>query len=150
MDTYTIYKAVKEQLKTAGPVFYYMAQYLPGKDNTSYKVPAIYIEMPKNLTVNFYPRKIKAARGVIKVHVVSNAPFAAGDGPVQDSQLQAHQALVNSVDKLANAQVFKDGQGRLLTQQLINTGANNNVMQKGCVVNVLSYSTEMFDYNLQA
>jgi hypothetical protein len=76
MFTYKVYKAMKLRLNGLAPIFYFIGQYNKGKDNTSYKVPAIYIETPKNNDLKFLGKKILTAKDArFKVHFISNAPF---------------------------------------------------------------------------
>ncbi|PZP41219.1 MAG: hypothetical protein DI598_18495, partial [Pseudopedobacter saltans] len=74
MFTYNVYKAIKDDLKDIAAVFWYIGQYTKGKTNTSYRVPAIYIEMPKDSTVRFWGGRKKVIKPApIKIHYISNA-----------------------------------------------------------------------------
>src|SRR6266496_3912354 len=116
MNTFPIYKGIKQRLNSIAPCFYYLGQYLAGKDNTSYKVPAIYIEMPKYLPTTFYPGKLKAAKGaLIKIHLINNAPYKHHDNIIQDSAIAAHENLLNSIDKLMSGWVLKGTDQKLFT-----------------------------------
>ncbi len=54
MNYFKVYKAIKSRLGSTVPVFFYTGQYQPGKEKTSYRVPAIYIELPKETPICFY------------------------------------------------------------------------------------------------
>lgn len=150
MNTFPIYRGIKQRLNSVAPCFYYIGQYLTGKDNTSYKVPAIYIEMPKNLNTTFYLGKIKAAKGAqVKIHLVSNAPYKNHDNTIQDKVIAAHENLLNSIDKLMTGWVLKGTDQKLLTQQFIPVAANIGNFSGMYIFSVLSYDTELYSRNLQ-
>jgi hypothetical protein len=150
MITYPIYKGIKQRLNSVAPCFYYLGQYLTGKDNTSYKVPAIYIEMPKNLSTTFYPGKIKAAKGAqVKIHLVCNAPYKNHDNTIQDSAIASHENMLNDIDKLMTGWVLKGTDQKLLTQQFIPIGANIGNFSGMHIFSVLTYTTELYSRILQ-
>lgn len=147
MDTYIIYKGIKQRLISIAPVFYYIGQYTKGKDNTSYKVPAIYIEMPKFLPVTFF-RRIKTARNApVKIHLITNAPYKNHDNTIQDSAIAEHNTMLKEIDKTLTGWAVIDGEDRLLTQQLIPTNSNNLNFQGVQVFSVVTYNADMFSYN---
>lgn len=148
MDTYTIYKGIKQRLNPVAPVFYFIGQYAKGKDNTSYKVPAIYIEMPKYLPVTFF-KKIKTARNApVKIHLIGNAPYKNHDNTIQDSAIAEHNNYLEQIDKLLTGWALRDGEGRLLTQQFIPTNNSNTNFQGVHVFSVVTYNADLFSYNL--
>lgn len=161
MFVYPIYKAIKQRLNAPeapqaspallGNVFFYINQYLPGKDNTSYKVPALYIEMPKNSNLQFYGRKLLAAKNApIKIHYISYAPFKNHDNAVQDSAIAAHENTLREIDLLLNGWNVTDANGRLLTQQLIPTNAAIMQYIGDNLISVITYTTEIYSRHLQA
>lgn len=148
MNTFTIYKLIKDRLKEIAPGFYYMGQYLKGKDNTSYVVPAIYIELPKYLPTTF-ERKVKVAKAAqIKIHLVTNAPYKNHDNVVQDSAIQEHQTKLNAIDKLMTGCVLKDAEERLISQQFIPVGTNAGNFEGLKVYSVLTYSVTLYSHHL--
>jgi hypothetical protein len=148
MDIYKVYKGVKQHLSTIAPVFYYIGQYTKGKDNTTYKVPAIYIEMPKYLPITFFG-KIKTARSApIKIHLITNAPYKSHDNTIQDNALAEHNNMLNGIDKLMTGWALRDEQGKLLTQQFIPTNNNSINFQGLTVFSVVTYNADLFSYSL--
>lgn len=149
MNTYAIYKAIKQRLTPVAPCFYYLGQYLSGKDNTSYKVPAIYIEMPKNLATTFLPRKLMVAEDAqVKIHLLTNAPFKNNDNVNQDAFIAEHQAKLDEIDRLLTGWAAKTG-AVLLTNQLIPIASNNNNFDGVKVFSVKTYSSEFYSRHLQ-
>ena len=150
MNTFIIYKGIKQRLAVVAPGFYYLGQYLKGKDNTSYIVPAIYIEMPKFLPTDFQPGKVKIAKGAqVKIHLVTNAPYKNHENVVQDNAIQEHQDKLNDIDKLMTGWVLKNDQQKLLTQQFIPIGANVGNFEGVKIYSVLTYTTEFLSYHLR-
>jgi hypothetical protein len=151
MFQYPIYKAIKARLGNTVPVFFYIGQYTKGKDNTSYKVPAIYIEMPKPTEIQFLSRKLVLAKGaVVKVHYISHAPFKSHDNTIQDSAIQAHENKVKEIDKLLNGWNATDANNKLLTEQLIPVNANMLNFSGENVASVIGYKTDMYSRHLQS
>lgn len=154
MFLYPLYTAIKEHLKTnlsgaTVPVFFYIGQYQKGKENTSYTIPAIYIELPKNMPLNFYPKKVMSAKGIeIKIHYISYAPFTNADNSQQEAAIAQHEARLKEIDKLTNGWVMKDIAGLNLTEQLIsNNGSFLNFADKA-VYSVMTYKTEVYSRHL--
>lgn len=151
MFTYPIYKAMKLRLNGIAPIFYYMGQYQRGKENTSYKVPAIYLEMPPTETLGFYGRKLLTAKDArFKVHYISDAPFTQADNPVQDSAIQAHETKMVDIDTLITGWNVTDQAGLLLTQQFIPVSSKLNQFMQSKIVSVIEYSTEVYSRHLRS
>jgi len=152
MIFYPVYKAIKQRLTAqAVPVYFYIGQYLPGKDNTSYVVPAIYIEFPKENEIDFFPTKRVVAKDVnIKIHYISYAPFKNHDNATQEAALSQHNAHLVIIDKLLTGwNAVEPGGLKIITQQLIPTGSSLlNFMDKA-VVSVITYKTEVCSSHLQ-
>lgn len=145
MFIYPAYKEIKLHLNGIAPVFYFLEQYQKGKDNTSYAVPAIYIEMPKNSQVTFWGNKNKVIKpALINVHYVSNAPFKNHDSPVQDSFLMQHNNALNTIDGIMEKLVLRKADGSLLSQRFIQIGSNENNFIPQRVFSILNYSTELY------
>lgn len=145
MINYSVYKALKVRLAGIAPIFYFIGQYAKGKDNTSYVVPAIYIQMPEANTLVFYGKKQLAAKNaLIRIHYIHNAPFKNHDSVIQDSALAAHEAKVNAIyDKLTGWNATNEDES-LLTQQLIPVGSAEMKFMGSHVVSVLTFRTEMY------
>ena len=148
MFLYAVYKAIKAKLGASVPVFFYTGQYLNSKGKTVYRVPAIYIEMPKSHDIKFYGRKLLAGKGNVKIHYISHAPFKDADNSIQDSAIQAHENKVQEIDVLLNGWNAETN-GQKLTEQLLPTGANMLNFLKDSVVSVVTYSTEFYSRHKQ-
>jgi hypothetical protein len=148
MFYYPTYKAIKDRLKTIAPVFYYIGQYQKGKDNTSYVVPAIYIEMPKSNDIQFLRRRALAKGVQIKIHYINYAPFKNQDTAAQDAALQAHETKLKEIDLLMNGWAVLDGNGRVLTEQLVPVTGNMLNFMPQSVVSVIGYKTDVYSYHL--
>lgn len=142
------YKAIKAKIAGTEPVFRYLGQYLKGKENTSYKVPATYIETPKNSEIIFFNgKRILAAKNVqFKIHYISNAPFKNHDNTVQEAAIEAHEARIEAIDKLITGFDFKDTDGRIIMQQLIPVKDAMLTFMDNHVVSVITYVTEVYNY----
>jgi hypothetical protein len=150
MNTYIIYKGLKQRLNALAPCFYFLGQYLKGADNTSYIVPAIYIELPKFMPVDFAPGKIQVAKGVqLKVHLVTNAPFSNSNNQYQENNILEHQAKLDAIDRLMTGFVLKDDKQRLLTQQLVPVAGNNMNYEGVKIYSVITYETDILSYHLK-
>ena len=150
MNTFTIYKGIKQRVNSVAPCFYYLGQYLKGKDNTSYVVPAIYIEMPKYLSTDFFAQKLKVAKKAqVKIHLITNAPFKNTDTVPQDSALAEHQTKLDAVDKLLTGWNLKDSEQKLFTQQFIPVAASVMNYEGLKIYSVLTYTTEFYSRHLQ-
>jgi len=156
MFCYPAYKAIKEQLAGIAQTFFYTGQYTKGADNTSYKVPAIYIEMPKPGAVVMWGRRLKSIKpAIVKIHYISYAPFKSVDGAIQDSAIAAHEATLRQIDLLLegwaarNAPEAGKTEGTLLTQKLINSNVNMLNFQDSNLFSILSYTTEIYSRHLQ-
>ena len=144
MNTLVIYKAIKAQL-TAAPCFYFLGQYLKSADQTSYKVPALYVEMPKPSTVTYFG-KIKAVKNAqFKIHVLNNAPWKGNDTTNQDTALAAHEALKQAVSTALQGVALKDSAGLYLTQQMIETGSENMQYDGPHVFSILTFQCDFYD-----
>lgn len=144
MNTFTIYKGIKQRLTAVAPCFYYLGQYLKGKDNTSYIVPAIYIEMPKFLNITFFG-KVRTAKGAqVKIHLVTNAPYKNQDNTVQDSAIAEHENKLKEMDGLMTGWSLKDNNQKLLTNQFIPVADNVGNFEGVKVYSVLTYTTEFY------
>lgn len=144
MNTFTIYKGIKQRLSAVAPCFYYLGQYLKGKDNTSYVVPAIYIEMPKNLIVTFFGKLRTARNAQVKIHVITNAPYKNHDNVVQDNAIAEHEAKLKEVDSLMSGWALKNADQKLLTNQFIPINDNIGNFDGVKVFSVLTYTTEFY------
>jgi Collagen triple helix repeat (20 copies) len=152
MNIFPIYNALKERLKAIAPVFYYTGQYLPGKDNTTYKAPAVYIQMPKPLRTGFFPGKIKNAKPAeITIHYVSHAPYKESENAMQDHLLQMHQEKLNEIDRMLTGLIITEPEPdkKLITQQLVPTACNIGNYLKTNIWSSITYSTELFSRHLQ-
>lgn len=151
MIIYPLYKAVKNALSPiAANAFFYLKQYEKSKDNTSYKVPALYIEMPLNAPMQYYGKKLLSCKNLpIKVHYISHAPFKNHTNSIQDTALQNHANTVIQIDTILNGMVLKDANNKILSEQLIMTNVAELRFLQGCVVSVLSYNCEGYARHLQ-
>lgn len=155
MFLYPIYTAIKQRLTNPLllpgpiPIYFYIEQYHRGKDNTSYSIPAIYIELPKNNNIDFYPKKVMSAKDVIiKIHYISYAPFKNADNAQQETAIAQHEAALKQIDKLLNCWNVKDVNNQNLTEQLITDGCSLlNFMDKA-VVSIINYKTEAYSRHL--
>ena len=148
MFLYPIYKAIKTRLGPGVPVFFFVGQYRKGKENTSYVVPAIYIEMPKENPLNFYPKKLMATKGIIKIHYISYAPFKNHDNNTQDAAILAHNQKLRDIDTLINGWNVSDVESNKLTEQMISGNANLLNFEDMNLISVLSYNTEIYSRHL--
>jgi hypothetical protein len=127
----------------------YTGQYLPGKANTSYKSPALYIELPRDLQVRFYPNLRKAATGTIRIHYISPGPYQSHRPNAQALADAAHQAKLTQIGRLLTGYSPLDGQGRILCQQLIPGPHSAPIYQNNGIVSVIGFSAELYDYGLK-
>lgn len=148
MFTYPVYKEIKDRLKHIAPVFRFHGQYNKGKDNISYKVPAIYIELPNNIQVQ-YNRKRKVGRGVIiKLHYISSAPYKHHDNDAMDNAYIEHESELKTIDKLMDGWEIKTEEGKLITEQFtqVNEVLISQVGEN--TVSVFSYKTDVYSDHL--
>ncbi|MBS1672121.1 MAG: hypothetical protein JST94_11860 [Bacteroidetes bacterium] len=145
MFTYNVYKKLKQEISIIGPVFYFLNQYGRNKDKTSYNVPAIYIEMPKQSKVDSLNRKIKVLlKQQIKLHYISYAPFKSDtDNIVQDNALAQHSATLLAINTLIDNLQLKDGDTSL-TNQFILVNTSELVFEDMCVYSILTYQTDIY------
>ena len=159
MFNYPVYKAIKDRLITPGTgltspvllgnVFWYTGQYLKGKDNTSYAVPATYIEMPKPTDLYFYSKNVLAAKSAkINVHYISHAPFKNHDNFIQDSAIAAHENTLKEIDILLDSWNAFDVNGKILTQQLIPVAGNMLNFVGNNIYSIITYRTEIYSRHL--
>lgn len=149
MFIYPIYKAIKTRLGPDVPVFFFIDQYKKGKDNTSYVVPAIYVEFPKDMRLDFYPRKLMTSKNVpIKIHYISHAPFKNHDNAIQEAAIAAHEDKLKDIDRLTNGWNVADIEGNKLTEQLIPGNASLLNFQDVYVISVITYPTEIYSRHL--
>lgn len=145
MITYPIYAAIKERLKNVAPCFFFINQYATGKGNTKYIVPAIYIEILKNLNIVYWGRGIRAAKSVpIRIHIINNAPFRAHDNIIQDSALAAHNKMLKDIDERLENKHLHGNNGRKLSEVLLHTGSNEINYTDGQVVSIITYTTDLY------
>jgi hypothetical protein len=141
MLLYPLYKAIKQHLNGLGiQTFFYIKQYEPNKENTSYKVPAIYIEMPnyRGVSINYYGKKLKSAKDcVIKIHYISYAPFKNHTNTIQDNLLQEHSNTLKAIDVL------------LSSESMMNIETSELNFMANCVVSVITYRCEAYLRHLQ-
>jgi len=145
MFIYPAYKALKQKLIGIAPVFYFLGQYSIGKDNTSYIVPALYIEMPKNAQVKYWgkgQRVISPAQ--IKLHFITNAPYKNHDSTVQDAAIAVHAAGLKAIDEVMKSLALRKDDGNLLSQRFVNTAVDEMNYQNKNLFSVLTYSTEIY------
>jgi len=146
MFTHPIYLALKEEIKHIAPVFNYKGQYLQGKGNQSYIVPAIYIEMPKNTPVTYSGRGRKIMKPAqIKIHYISNAPYSGHDNVIQEAALQQHSAALTAIDDKTQGKVFFRPDQNIRTQKMRQTAANEFNYLEGHVYSILTYTTEIYN-----
>lgn len=145
MFNFPLYKATKLRIKNIAQTFIYLRQYEVGKDNTSYKVPAIYVELPPNNSVATYKRKVRVAKkSTIRIHYISNAPFKNHDNTIQDSALAEHYNNLKAIDGLLQGWHAVSGDD-LLTQQWRLISTSEMRFLNNHVVTILSYSTDIYE-----
>lgn len=153
MLLYPLYKAIKQHLNGLGiQTFFFVKQYEPNKENTSYKVPAIYIEMPnyRGVGVNYYGKNLKTAKDcVVKIHYISYAPFKNHTNTIQDSLLEAHSNTLVEIDKLMDGYRAKSPANVLLSEAMMNIETSELNFMANCVVSVISYKCEAYLRHLQ-
>jgi len=151
MKLFSVYKGIKESLNDLSQVLYNIGQYEKGKDKTSYIVPVIYIEMPKNLKVDYFHRGIKVAKGAeIKIHYVSYAPYHSIDKTIQDSAVLAHESKVSDIMAIMEGLELKDDSGRVIATAMIHSASNMQNYRETFVYSVLTYKCEIRDYGIEA
>lgn len=150
MFIYPVYKKIKQHLSSLGiPTFFYIGQYQPGKNNTSYLVPAIYIEMPKDVPVTVTHKITRSAVSQVKIHYISYAPFKAATTEVQETAIAEHENKLKAIDALLHNWNTVDGDENL-TEQFV--AGNNNVLlqyQGMTLFSVLGYSTRFLSRHLK-
>ena len=149
MFLYPVYKAIKLRLALIAPVYLYIGQYKPGKDNTSYSIPAIYIELPKNVPVNVYPRKIMSSAFVnIQIHFIGYAPFKNADNAQQEAAVEGHEAILKQIDTLLNGWNVKDTAGKNVTEAFGLDNVNPLNFEDKAVYSILEYKTQVHSLHL--
>lgn len=142
MYNYPLYKLIKQRIAEVAPVFYYIGQYQRGKDNTSYRVPAIYIELPSMNNVGYNGKRTRSVKGNVKIHLVTNAPFKNHDNSVQDSALADHDSKLDELDALLHRWVALDAENNKVSQQFLQVGTEELKFIGNHAVSVLIYNTE--------
>jgi hypothetical protein len=156
MFLHNIYLALKQHLSApanltlAGiPIFLYIGQYRPGKDNTSYSIPAIYIELPKDSKIKSYPKKVMSIKDVsFKIHYISYAPFKNADNAMQETAIAQHETILRAIDQALSEKVFKDVSGNNLTEQFLTQNVNLLNFLDKAVFSILDYKTEVYSQHL--
>jgi hypothetical protein len=150
MQTTSIYRGLKDRLNNIAPVSRYINQYDKGNGNTTYTVPALYIEMPRNFNIDFLPGKLQVAKGcVINIHLITNAPYKAQDNTVQDAAIDDHDAKLKAIDALLTGYALRDNNNRLLTEQFIPTNQKEKMFDGVHCISVLTYTTSIYSRHLQ-
>ncbi len=147
MYNYALYKLIKQRIAEVAPPFYYIGQYQQGKDNTSYRVPAIYIEMPLVNNVTYWGKRNRSVRAPIRIHLVTNAPFKNHDSLVQENALAEHYNKLAAIDDLLQNWVALNEDNQKVTQSFIQTGTEEVKFIFSHAVSVLTYSTEFTKAN---
>ena len=147
MNTYAIYKLIKEELKSISAVFYYTGQYLRDKNKTVYKVPVIYIQMPVDIPIDYYGRIRCGRRAVIRLHYLSQAPFGSIENAVQDSAVNAHVTKVLEIINRINGAELKDEDERLICGQCIVTGIESVTFTETFAKSVIRVMADLYDYS---
>lgn len=151
MDIFLRYKAIKSALKAdtrlaAVPLLWYTGQYQRGKDNVSIIAPAIYIEMPKQLKIDYFPRKLQVAKdAVIKIHILSIAPYKSMDNPMQDAQIEKHNQFIAAVQSVLNGFTIKDSSNKVIASQFILQPENPMNYMGSCAFTILGYKSEFYE-----
>jgi hypothetical protein len=149
MNFYSIYKQIKQRLGEDIPVFFYVGQYLKGKDNTSYRVPAIYIEMPKLSNISYYGKVLAMKDSKVKIHVLHHAPFKNHENNTQDGAIELHDEKLKAIDKLLNGWNATDSTGNKITEQFITDGGEFMQFDGVTITSVLHYQTELYSRHLK-
>jgi len=148
MDTYAIYKLLKDYLKDIATVFYYTGQYTRDKNKTVYKVPAIYIQMPQGEMPIDNFGQIRFSKGAqIRIHYLSNAPHGTLENQVQDSAVKAHATKVLEIINRLSGSEHKDAAGRLVAGQCIVTGIESVSYTETFAKTVVRLSVDLYDYS---
>lgn len=150
MFIYPVYNKIKERLSGLEiPTFFYIGQYQAGKNNISYLVPAIYIEMPKDVAVKVTNHITRSQASQVKIHYISYAPFKNATTDIQESAIAEHEQTLRAIDLLLHEWNATD-EGVNLTEQFI-AGETNTLMQfKGMTLfSVLGYSTRFKSRHLK-
>lgn len=144
------YTALKNILGTQIPVFYFINQYQKGQDNTSYKVPALYIQMPDSNNISFWGNHLVGAKNTqIKLHFISHAPFKNHHTAAQEAAIQAHVLKLITLDRLLNGTVLKNNNNIPITEELILTNTQELQFANNCIISVLTYNTTIYSRHLQ-
>lgn len=149
MVLYPLYKAVKKQLEdTLGiQCFFFLKQYEPSKDNTSYKVPAIYIEMPnyRGVAIEYYGKREKFVSNLeIKVHYISYAPFKNHTSAIQDTALQQHHNKLIEINNVLEGFRPKTIADVLLAEAFWTAETSEMNFMANCIVSVIGYKCKAY------
>ncbi|MEN9447130.1 MAG: hypothetical protein RJA25_420 [Bacteroidota bacterium] len=162
MDTFDRYKRLKLRLQNGNinnillnsigiPILWYNGQYQLGKDNVSILAPVIYIEMPTDMKIDYFPRGLQTVRNAhIKIHILSIAPYKSIDNQIQDHKIEQHQTLIDDVHNLLNGFEMKTDAGKVITSQLILQGIAPMKYRSSFVVTVLDYVCEFYKQELKS
>lgn len=148
MDTYAIYKLLKDYINDLGAVFFYTGQYLRDKNKTVYKVPAIYIQMPPGEMPIENFGQIRYVKGAqIRIHYLSHAPHGTLENSVQDSAVKAHASQALEIINRLSGSEHKDENDRLVAGQCIVTGIESVSYTETFARTVIRLSVDLYDYS---
>ncbi len=147
MDTYSIYKALKQYLKDQdiAPIFFFAGQY-SGDNKTKYKVPAIYIEIVGPLPVKNFAA-VRSAPATIRLHFLSHAPYGSISDIVQDSTLASHvQNFLKIVNSISGASLYDESNRLICGQFIVNSISPPNFVNT-TAVSVVQFISKLYDYS---
>lgn len=143
INMFQVYKLLKARLSSIAPCFRYTGQYLAGNDNTSYKVPAVFIELSNDLPIQYFPGGIQSAKCILKIHSVTHAPYKSHDNSIQDNSIAFHVNINVEIENLLSGWNIQAADGKLNSQQLIPANYSIGNTQGTIMFSVLSFSTEI-------
>lgn len=159
MMYFPVYKAIKSRLKNGQnqpaipglgdlPIFFYIGQYLPGKDKISLVSPALYIEFQKDVDIVQWPTRRQSAKSVeVSIHYISPAPFNSHDNTTQDTAINSHEIILKQIDLLLNGWHAEQSVLDISQRFSPRRGSFLN-FSNGNVVSILKYTTEISSYHL--
>jgi hypothetical protein len=143
MVLYPLYKSTKAMLETLGiQCFFFLRQYETSKENTSYKVPAIYIEMPnyRGVAVQYYGKRSKFVNNLeIKIHYISYAPFKNHTNSIQDTALQQHHNKLIEINNLLEGFRPMNANNELLAEGFWTAETSEMNFMASCIVSVITF-----------